>query len=88
MSARYAIEKFRFGVYVFFPITIFYYFNRPDFYDDYIRPSIPVFYPTEGVNTTLPHTREGNLALLDELKQKNKQAKAAAAAASVEADAK
>eukprot|EP00035_Acanthoeca_spectabilis_P021769 m.440096 g.440096 ORF g.440096 m.440096 type:complete len:84 (-) comp18463_c0_seq1:141-392(-) len=71
MSARYAMEKFRFGVYVFFPITVFYYFNRPEFYDEHIRPSIPQFYPTEGVHTSLPHTREGNLALLEDLKQKH-----------------
>lgn len=31
------MEKFRFGVYVFFPITVFYYFNRPEFYDEHIR---------------------------------------------------
>eukprot|EP00037_Helgoeca_nana_P015371 m.143510 g.143510 ORF g.143510 m.143510 type:complete len:58 (-) comp22989_c0_seq6:725-898(-) len=53
MSARYAIEKFRFGVYVFFPITIFYYFNRPDFYDDYIRPSIVSNQPPGTLNSWL-----------------------------------
>mmetsp|Transcript_28844 Transcript_28844/g.75673 ORF Transcript_28844/g.75673 Transcript_28844/m.75673 type:complete len:86 (-) Transcript_28844:283-540(-) len=73
MSARYAIEKFRFGVYVFFPITLFYYFNRPDFYDKHIMPSIPQFYPTEGVNMELPHTREGNRALLEKLKQDHRK---------------
>eukprot|EP00038_Savillea_parva_P031137 m.83135 g.83135 ORF g.83135 m.83135 type:complete len:88 (+) comp9518_c0_seq2:287-550(+) len=75
MSARYAIEKFRFGVYVFFPITIFYYFNRPEFYDAYIRPSIPDFYPTEGVHTDIPHTREGNLRLLEHLKRQQNAGK-------------
>mmetsp|Transcript_36527 Transcript_36527/g.50888 ORF Transcript_36527/g.50888 Transcript_36527/m.50888 type:complete len:85 (-) Transcript_36527:53-307(-) len=74
--AKYSIEKFRFAVYVFFPISIFYYFNRPEFYDTHIRPNVTVFYPTEGVHTNIPHTREGNLELLEELKQRNKQAKA------------
>eukprot|EP00036_Acanthoecidae_sp_10tr_P011393 CAMPEP_0182919686 /NCGR_PEP_ID=MMETSP0105_2-20130417/2903_1 /TAXON_ID=81532 ORGANISM="Acanthoeca-like sp., Strain 10tr" /NCGR_SAMPLE_ID=MMETSP0105_2 /ASSEMBLY_ACC=CAM_ASM_000205 /LENGTH=49 /DNA_ID=CAMNT_0025056925 /DNA_START=412 /DNA_END=561 /DNA_ORIENTATION=- len=36
-------------------------------------PSIPQFYPTEGVNMELPHTREGNRALLEKLKQDHRK---------------
>jgi hypothetical protein len=36
MSARYVLEKVKFGIYVFFPIGIFYYFNRPEFYEQEI----------------------------------------------------
>jgi hypothetical protein len=36
MSARYVLEKVKFGIYVFFPIGIFYYFNRPEYYEQEI----------------------------------------------------
>eukprot|EP00040_Diaphanoeca_grandis_P011698 m.59999 g.59999 ORF g.59999 m.59999 type:complete len:88 (+) comp22787_c2_seq2:314-577(+) len=69
MSLRANLELFKFTTYVFFPIGMFYYFNLPEFYDTHVRPNIHKTYPTEGINVDLPKTREGNLALLAQLKQ-------------------
>jgi len=68
------LELFKFATYVFFPIGMFYYFNLPEYYDKHIAPNIHITYPTKGVNLEIPTTREGNLAMLEKLKQQRKEA--------------
>jgi len=69
MSTKARVEIFKFGCYVFFPISIFYYFNLPEFYDKNVLPDVARVHP-QGLE--IPHTREGNLELLEKLKRKRK----------------
>ncbi|XP_065834169.1 protein PET100 homolog, mitochondrial-like [Oscarella lobularis] len=40
-----ALEIMRMGVYVFFPVAVFYVFNHPDFFDKFVEEKRRVFFP-------------------------------------------
>lgn len=52
------IELFRIGVYVFLPVAVFYFFNNPEFFDDYVTKKQRDFYPPEDKINILPRTKE------------------------------
>ncbi|XP_066915131.1 protein PET100 homolog, mitochondrial-like [Clytia hemisphaerica] len=57
------LELFRIGVYIFFPVAVFYFFNNPEFYDEYVVRSQRKLYPKDEDLVKLPKTREGMDAL-------------------------
>ena len=67
--AKPSLEILKFGIYVFGPISVFYYFNLPEIRKKYILPDLPKFYPTEGITTNIPYTKEGNAALMERMQQ-------------------
>ncbi|XP_028404680.1 protein PET100 homolog, mitochondrial-like [Dendronephthya gigantea] len=39
------IELLRMSIYVFFPVAVFYYFNMPNFYEEYVQTTMGKLYP-------------------------------------------
>ncbi|XP_032230584.1 protein PET100 homolog, mitochondrial isoform X1 [Nematostella vectensis] len=47
MATGSKIELFRIAVYVFFPVALFYYFNLPEIYEDYVNNKKGQIYPPD-----------------------------------------
>ncbi|XP_046851326.1 protein PET100 homolog, mitochondrial-like [Xenia sp. Carnegie-2017] len=62
------IELLRMTIYVFFPVAVFYYFNMPDFYEEYVQSRMKKLYPPSA-NTKKPP------ASIEELKAYEKNRK-------------
>lgn len=69
------IELFRIGVYIFFPVAVFYYFNNPDFFDEYVLKKQKALYPPEDKLVKLPKTKEGYEQLRIKLREERLKAK-------------
>lgn len=67
------IELIRMTIYVFFPVALFYYFNRPEFYRKTVQEKKKILYP-EGNHP--PLSLEENNSLRLKLKQEKKNAAA------------
>ncbi|XP_003384741.1 PREDICTED: protein PET100 homolog, mitochondrial-like [Amphimedon queenslandica] len=61
-----AIELMRIGLYVFFPVAIFYWFNHPDFFEKYVADERKRLFPD---GDRPPTTLEGNKKLRLQLKE-------------------
>ncbi|XP_020895845.1 protein PET100 homolog, mitochondrial-like [Exaiptasia diaphana] len=58
MATGSKIELFRIAVYVFFPVAVFYYFNLPEIYDDFISNKKQQVYPPDEETSKPPTTIE------------------------------
>ncbi|XP_064385933.1 protein PET100 homolog, mitochondrial-like [Halichondria panicea] len=63
------LELVRISIYVFFPVVLFYYFNRPDVYKKTISEKKKVIYP-EG--NRVPLSIEDNLKLREQMRNKRR----------------
>ena len=69
------IELFRIGVYIFFPVAVFYYFNNPEFFDEYVLKTQKALYPPEEKLVKLPKTKEGYEQLKIKLREERLKTK-------------
>ena len=53
------VELFRISIYIFFPVTVFYFFNKPEFYDKYVANIQRGLHLPEEDKVILPKTRSG-----------------------------
>ena len=69
------IELFRIGVYIFFPVAVFYYFNNPEFFEEYVLKRQKSLYPPDDKLVKLPKTKEGYEQLRIKLREERLKAK-------------
>ncbi|XP_065892281.1 protein PET100 homolog, mitochondrial-like isoform X2 [Dysidea avara] len=65
------IELFRMSVYLFFPVGVFYFFNRPSFYDKYVKETREKLKATS--TEKMPKTLKEVDELAERVKTKRKQ---------------
>jgi len=52
------LELFKFGLYVFFPVGVMFYFGNPDWYQKHVVPLRDKFWPPEQKTIKPPHDSE------------------------------
>eukprot|EP01134_Creolimax_fragrantissima_P002444 CFRG2444T1 len=71
-NARSNLEVFKFAIYVFIPIGMFWYFNLPSFYDKYVADTKRRVLHEDEVTARPPNSLEGIKALRQEYMEKAK----------------
>lgn len=64
------IELLRMTIYVFFPVAVFYYFNKPNFYEDYVQKRMKEIYPPKDKSRKPPMSVEELKVYEQTLKEK------------------
>ncbi|XP_032230585.1 protein PET100 homolog, mitochondrial isoform X2 [Nematostella vectensis] len=75
MATGSKIELFRIAVYVFFPVALFYYFNLPEIYEDYVNNKKGQIYPPDETTHKPPTTIDDIKAARDIMMERKRKEK-------------